>query len=407
MARNSMGSDISSATFAVLGAGMMGKAIAFDLRRSGAKKVIVADRELARARKVAAFAGCSPSCARELDLSDRKATAALLRRADVAISAASYVYNLELTRLAIETKTHLCDLGGNSWVVDDQLALGPRAAKAGITVVPDCGLAPGLAGVVVARGFELLDSVSDVHIRVGGLPQNPKPPLDYGLLFSAQGLINEYVEKSRIVRNGCVVEVESLAGIERLSFRGVPAKLEAFYTSGGTSTLPATYAGRLRNLDYKTIRYRGHCERARLLYDLGLMSGEPVDVQAMEPHASSTRAVSAARRAHAGRLSSVRPRDVLGRLFETLLPPAGKDLTLVRVTVSGLKDRRPKTWRYELVDRFDEKTGLSSMMRTTGFPTSIIAQMIARGDISKRGVFTPERCVPPARLLTELEQRLA
>lgn len=437
----------SDVRFAILGAGLMGKAIAFDLARSGARNIIIADKDRARARDVASFIGHDPSCARELDLSDRKAVASLMKDIDVAVSAASYRLNLSLTEIAIETKTHMCDLGGNPEIVDAQLTLHSRAKEAAVTIVPDCGLAPGLTNILVAHGFEEMDSVEDVQIRVGGLPQDPKPPLDYGLLFSAEGLINEYVEKARIVLDGRLIEVEPLTGIEEIEFPGIERKLEAFYTSGGTSTLPRTYACqalmhapmadskirtvgslrpegfrnsslgtpdrgglkdpnlgtrnsggfkslnpgtlrdsqiRLRNLDYKTIRYAGHCEKVRLLVALGMTQNEPLSLPGG---------------------AAVRPREVLARLLETQLPPAGKDITLLRVTMRGTKDGKPVIRKYEMLDRFDETTGLSSMMRTTAFPTSITAQMIALGEITRRGVLPPEQCVPTGKFLEALARR--
>jgi lysine 6-dehydrogenase len=151
-------------------------------------------------------------------------------------------------------------LGGNNYIVDAQLALDEAAKKANINIVPDCGLAPGMVSVLAMHGANRFDETEEIHIRVGGLPQTPKPPLDYQLVFSVEGLINEYIESARVIRDGKIIEVNSMTELETLAFDGFSA-LEAFQTSGGTSTLPDTFCGKVKELDYKTIRYAGHCQK--------------------------------------------------------------------------------------------------------------------------------------------------
>src|SRR5204862_625335 len=131
-------------------------------------------------------------------------------------------------------------LGGDNDVVAAELALHAAARAKGVNVIPGCGLAPGMTAVLVAHAVARFDSVDEIHIRVGGLPLAPKPPLDYQLVFSVEGLINEYVERARVVRDGKVVEIESMTEVEELEFPQPFGKMEAFQTSGGTSTLPDT-----------------------------------------------------------------------------------------------------------------------------------------------------------------------
>src|SRR5919206_209370 len=202
-----------------------------------------------------------------------------VRGHDAAISCVTYFHNLSLARAAVEARTNFCDLGGNNTVVDAELALDSEARAAGVHVIPDCGLAPGMVSVLAAHGAARFSSLDELHIRVGGLPQDPRPPLDYQIVFSVEGLINEYVERARVIRGGRVVEVESMTELEALDFPAPFGRMEAFQTSGGTSTLPETFAGRVRELDYKTIRYPGHCERFKLLVELGLTGGEEVEVE--------------------------------------------------------------------------------------------------------------------------------
>src|SRR5207245_2122224 len=184
-------------------------------------------------------------------------------------------------RAAVEARTNFCDLGGNNDVVAAELALHGEAEKQGLNIIPDCGLAPGMVAVLVAHGAARFEKLEKIQLRVGGLPQNPKPPLDYQLVFSVEGLINEYVERARVIRNGAITFVDSMTEIEQLEFAPPFGRMEAFQTSGGTSTLPETFLGRVRELDYKTIRYPGHCAKFKTMIDLGLCSSEPLPLNGM------------------------------------------------------------------------------------------------------------------------------
>src|SRR5207253_1855490 len=174
----------------------------------------------------------------------------LMRGNDAAISCVVYSHNLNLARAAIEARVNFCDLGGNNTVVASELALDEEARSAGINIIPDCGLAPGMVSVLAAHGAARFENLEEIHIRVGGLPQNPRPPLNYQIVFSVEGLINEYVERARIIRDGVIIEVDSMTETESLKFPHPFEELEAFQTSGGTSTLPETFMGRVRELNY-------------------------------------------------------------------------------------------------------------------------------------------------------------
>lgn len=319
---------------------------------------------------------------RQLDVTDYAKTVELLRGHDAAISCVTYFHNEQLARAAVEARVNFCDLGGNNTVVEKELALDEEARSAGINIIPDCGLAPGMVSVLAAHGAARFDTVDSIRIRVGGLPQNPKPPLNYQLVFSVEGLINEYIERARVIRDGEIIEVDSMTEIEALDFAPV-GRLEAFQTSGGTSTLPDTFLGRVKDLDYKTIRYPGHCEQFRLLIELGLTGSEPVDVDG----------------------ARVKPRRLLGEMLTRHLPADEPDLVLIRVEFCGVIDNVQQTLRYDILDRFDERTGLSAMMRTTAFPASIIAQMMARGETAVRGAVPQELCVPADLFVAELTKR--
>lgn len=368
----------------VLGAGRMGHGAVYDLVHNSpdVESVTVADFDLKKAEHISEQIDPAKVVPRHLDAANYADAAALMRGHDAAISCVNYWYNAGLSRAAIETGVNFCDLGGNNYVVDEQLALDEEARAAGINIIPDCGLAPGMVSVLAMHGAGRFDAVEEIHIRVGGLPQDPQPPLDYQLVFSVEGLINEYIEAARVIRDGKIAEVESMTELESLSFEGFPP-LEAFQTSGGTSTLPDTFLGKIRELDYKTIRYAGHCEKFKTMIDLGLCRSDEMEVDSLK----------------------IKPRRVFGELLQKNLPADGPDYVLVRLEFSGTKDVRKQTLRYDIVDKHDEQTGLSAMMRTTAFPASIIAQMAARGEVLRRGATPQEKAIQPDKFVAELARR--
>ncbi len=357
----------------------MGHGAAFDFaQQSDVEQVTVADVDGGRAKDVAAKIGAKARAV-ALDVSNHSAAVDLMRGHAAVLSCVVYKLNEQLAGCAIEAGTSFCDLGGNNDVVAKELALDADARRRGVSVIPDCGLAPGMVAVLAAHGINRFEKVDDVKIRVGGLPQNPQPPLGYQLIFSVEGLINEYIEPARVLRDGRIVEVESMTELEALDFPAPFGTMEAFQTSGGTSTLPQTYQGRVRNLDYKTIRFPGHCEKFKTMIDLGLCSSSPISVDGLR----------------------IAPRRVMAELLMRNLPHDGHDVVLVRVEFSG----GGKRLRYDIIDSFDAKNGLSSMMRTTAFPAAIVALMMARGQIEKKGALPQERCVPPELFMTELAKR--
>jgi lysine 6-dehydrogenase len=370
----------------VMGAGRMGLGAAYDLAQAtDVQDVTVADLDLERARAVVETIGSTRLRPAQIDVADAESVVQLMRGHDAAISCVVYHHNLNLARAAIEARTNFCDLGGNNSVVDAELALDQEAREAGINIIPDCGLAPGMVSVLVAHGAARFASLEEVHIRVGGLPQHPRPPLDYQIVFSVEGLINEYVERARVIRDGRITEVDSMTEIEQLEFPAPFGTMEAFQTSGGTSTLPESFSGRVRELDYKTIRYPGHCEKFRLLMDLGLASStDHVEVDGV----------------------AITPRRVLSEMLLRRLPADEPDVVLIRVEFRGrLTNGDEGALRYDIIDRFDERKGLSAMMRTTAFPASIIAQMMARGETTEKGAIPQERCVPPGLFVAALAAR--
>lgn len=376
-----------SHSYVVLGSGRQGAAIAYDLMKCGdAARVTLADsNEAVAIAAVQRLRTLVPRFTGEIralrcDVADAAEAHAAMAGATVSISAVPYRFNVELTRAAIRAGSSFCDLGGNTDVVRAQLALHPNAEKAGVSIVPDCGLAPGLGNHLAAYGISLFDDARDVHVRCGGLPQQRIGPLQYKLVFNFQGLINEYSGFGEFLRNGALVHVPALTELESIDFPEPLGTCESAVTSGGTSTCPHTFLGRLRTYDYKTVRYPGHFAVIRAMFDLGCFEER---VTLRDGH-------------------SVEPKALLRRLMEDRLHfPEVRDLVVLRVSVSGFKKGRARRIQFDLFDRHDETTGFSAMERTTGFPTALVAVMQARGRVAP-GARPLELSVPAEEFFLDL-----
>jgi lysine 6-dehydrogenase len=370
-------------TYLVLGAGMMGSAVAYDLAKASHNdKVILADINQELAARVARSIGDNVT-PMQLDVHDHDGVARAISGVAVVVSAVSYSVNEELSKIAIEAGVHFCDLGGNNDVVERQLSMDAAARARGVTILPNCGLAPGLINILAVTGMSQFETVDTIQLRVGGLPQHPRPPLNYEIVFSAEGLLNEYLEPAEILEAGRIKVVESMTGLEPLAFPAPFETMEAFHTSGGISTLTRMLQGKVRNLDYKTIRYPGHCEKFKTLLDLGFAGAEPVMI------GQTVRST----------------RELFTELLKRKLSTGDKDLVLARATLAGKTGGKQRVLVYDCVDYYDESTQITSMMRTTAFPTSITARMLADGTISRRGVMPPEACVPGELMIVELAKR--
>ncbi|MCX7835982.1 MAG: saccharopine dehydrogenase NADP-binding domain-containing protein [bacterium] len=303
-----------------------------------------------------------------------------LEAGDVILSCLPYSLNFGAAQTAVNCGCHYADLGGNIDVTSEVLSLHPLAKERGVTLIPDCGLAPGLVGILAMDGIPLFDEVDSVKLRVGGLPQTPEGPFKYSLVFSSEGLVNEYVEPALALRNYEIRQLPPMSELEDIPFSPPWGHLEAFTTSGGTSTLPKTLRGKVRNLDYKTVRYPGHCEKVRTLLDCGLADQTIWNVPS----------------------GSVRPREILEEIFRRTCPADQPDVVLLRVELKGMFQHQERRVIYEMIDMFDRSTGFSAMQRTTGFPLAIIGAMIGNQIITERGALHQELVVPAEPLLIQL-----
>ncbi len=368
--------------YLVLGAGKQGSACALDLlEQSSTTSVVLADRDVAH---VAVFLKGKPKLAlKAADFADSAQLTALMGGVNAVLSAAPYYLNFELARLAVEAGAHFADLGGNTEIVFRQKTLHDRAVRRGVSIVPDSGLAPGMINILAGEGIARLDEVESVKIYVGGLPQHPEPPLNYMVVYSLKGALDYYTTPSWVLRGGKRVQVEPLSEVETIQFPELGA-LEAFHTAGGISTMPFHYEGKIPMMEYKTLRYPGHVAIMRPIRELGLLATAPVDVNGHK----------------------IAPRDAfIAAVSPMLTKPEGHDLVALRVDVTGMKGGRRTGTRWQLLDRFDERKGVSAMMRTTGYSLSVTGMMQVDGRIAKKGVYVPDEAVPYKPYVDELARR--
>jgi lysine 6-dehydrogenase len=387
----------------VLGCGLMGSSIALDLLDSNSvRKVTVVDNGPERLKALEQRASKKPSGdfsyshvkdkleTRLLDITkNEEEFKKFLSGFDLGIGALPHGIAEKAVFAAVESKIDFVDLI-YSWRYQDGSNLDSKAKKGGVTIIPACGLAPGLTNILAKYSADQMEEVDQVKIYVGGIPEIPKPPLNYRIVFAIESVLEEYMRDALIIRDGKRVNAPALSEVEELTFAELQdQKFEAFITDG-LSTLPESLK-KVRFMEEKTIRWKGHAEQIALLIDLGLFSERPINVH------------------HGG--PRVAPRALLSTLLERKLAmhQGDKDMTLLRVDVKGRKrkgDRSTRVKQYEMVDHFDQATQTTSMARTTAFPCSIVAQMILEGKISDKGFIPPELAIRDDRF-DELLARLS
>lgn len=370
----------------VLGAGLQGSACAFDLlQNSSVERVVVGDVKLDRLPPFLEKYRNDPRLElRTVDARDAASLRAAMANVDAVMNALPYYFNLEVSRLAVEAGIHCCDLGGNTAIVFDQLKLDADAKAKNVTIIPDCGLAPGMVNILAEAGMQQLDQVKSVRMFVGGLPQSPQPPLNYQVVYSLEGVFDYYTTPSWVLENGKPTQVDALSDLETVAFDKPVGELEAFHTAGGLSTMATRYEGKVETMVYKTLRYPGHADTVRAIRELGLLDLEPIDVKG----------------------KSVVPRDAFIAAVEPKLrKDRGRDLVALRVVVEGTKNGQPRKITYDLLDYFDEKNEVSAMERTTGYSLSITGQLQVAQQTRGAGVMTPDQAIDAEIYIAELAKR--
>ena len=364
-----------------IGCGHIGSVLARDLLENmSSVRIVISDSDLNRAKSVANTIEKENVDSIQLDASDHPRLVSTLKDFDLAVGLAPGRIGYETVKACVEAGVNMVDL---SFMPEDPLTLHSEALKADVTVIPDCGVAPGISNFLVGRACSLLDEVEEAIILVGGIPEKAIGPLGYKVTWCVEDLLEEYARKAKIVKDGKLVEEEALNGLELVEFPGV-GKLEAFYTDG-VRTMHSTIRG-VKNMWEKTLRYPGHAEKIKLLRDLGFFDEtklEGIDVS---------------------------PRELTIKLLEKNLSlPEISDLLLMNVKVTGSKGGSRVLYNYRILDRYDSAGKITAMARTTAYTASIVVQLLANNEIREKGVIPPERLGMDERLfnkiITELSKR--
>ncbi|WP_255507952.1 MULTISPECIES: saccharopine dehydrogenase family protein [Lysinibacillus] len=369
----------------VLGAGLMGREVARDLTASDkVEKIYLADLNTDSAQAFVDSLNSSKVEVVSLNANNDDELRTVMAKGDISVNALFYEFNEKVANIAIEVGVHSVDLGGHIGSVTDRiLTLSDQAKEKNVTIIPDLGVAPGMINILAGYGASKLDRVESIKLYVGGIPTKPEPPLNYTRVFSLEGVFDHYTEPSKVIQDGKLTEVKSLSGVEPFYFDQYGV-LEAFYTSGGISTLYKTFPN-VKTLEYKTIRYKGHAEKFQLLADLGFFDKEnKVEIDGQE----------------------VKVRDVVREALKKKLYLGDKqDAVVLRVIVAGEKSGEQVTYEYEMNIKREDTQSMTAMARATACTIAAVAVMVGSGVITERGVFPPESIVPGSEYIEKMAKR--
>lgn len=371
-----------SKKYGILGVGRQGKAAAYDVAKFGdAELIILADmnEKNIKAEKKAlskTFLGEIRTVALGSGF-DGNGILNVMKDCDVCVNALPYMYGVEVAELAIKAGCDVCDLGCDTEIVKKQKQLFDLARENKVTIVPDCGLAPGTSTMLAMAVFnEIVEEQGSgppesIRLFCGGLPESPEGlPLGYKIVYDAVGMANNYMQDANVLVNGKVMSVPSLTEVESVSFGD--RTLEAFHTAGGASLLPELFrSSNVKNFAYKTLRYPGHQSHMLALKRLGMLNVSDPDV-----------------------------RDIWeGTIGPALTNDKVPDIVLLRATAKA-------KGREVTIDLFDEKQGrFSAMERTTGFAAGIIAEKLSKRENLPAGVYTPDEIISTDEYLERLLER--
>lgn len=351
-----------------MGAGKMGIVLAKDLIESDNRnKVTLVDISSKRLQKAKEFIKSERLILLKKDVEKEKQRQDIFEGQDVALAALLHKHSLLALETAILKGVHFADLVGEKPL--DRLKYDSEAKKKKVTIISGLGVSPGITNICVGRAVHLLDEVEKAMIYVGGNPVHPKPPLNYRIVYAVESVLDFYERKALILKKGKIKEVPPLSGIESIQFPHPFSEMECFYTDG-LSSLAHTMQGKIKGeLAEKTIRHKGHAQGIKILKECGFFSRQPIKLH-------NTKVI---------------PRELLEVLLDSKMK-LGKerDATLLRIVVEGKKSSKPTTHIFEMIDLYDSEKDYTSMGKTTSFPASIAAQMIASGKIAQRGSLFPE-----------------
>jgi len=363
----------------VLGAGLVGAPIAFDLAKDNEFDVTVADFSLTSLNKFGKYDSIKTI---QLDVSNKDNLASVISDFDFVLNAVPGFLGFETVKTIIEANKNVVDI---SFFPENPFDLNKLAQKHNVTVIVDCGVAPGMSNILVGYLSSKLDKTENVEIYVGGLPEVRKLPYEYKAVFSPIDVIEEYTRPARYIENGKMVIKPALSDIELMNFPNI-GTLEAFNSDGLRSLAETIDAP---NMKEKTLRYPGHVEKMKLLRDTGFFNKDMMEINGFK----------------------ISPLDFTSKLLfpKWKLKEGEVDITVMKIIVEGIKDNKKLSSSYYLYDKYNSETKVHSMARTTGYTATMVLRMISKGLFNQVGIIAPEiigkneMCVN--FILSGLEQR--
>ena len=349
----------------VLGCGNIGSVAARDLAETlPSAEVVLADVDKSRVSSVASDIGRNNVSWIQVDASNHSELVNTLKKFDLAIGALPGWIGYRVCKASIAASVDMVDV---SYMPEDVMTLHKDASKTKISILPDYGMSPGLGSILVGHAVNKIDQVDSVHMLNGGLPEKPIPPLGYVITWSVKDLVDMYSRRVNIVREGKIVQVEAMSGLEEINFPGV-GKLEAFYTDGLRTMLHTIKD--VKDMWEKSLRYPGHVDKIKLLKNLGFFDEKPLQIKNL----------------------GVSPREVTEKLLETKLKrPEIPDIVVMHMEVKGTKNGERIVYTYDMLDKYDREHKVTAMARTTAYTTSVVAQLVAKKAIKQKGVIPPEK----------------
>jgi len=364
----------------VVGCGKVGSEIARDLAGSNEVDSVVAMDASSQNLKLLRKRARRKLQTVKLSMSQKARFHALLRKVDLVCGALPGRLGFDLMTETVKAGKDTVDI---SYTPRDAFLLQGKAREVGCRVVPQCGVAPGFTNMCVGDASRRLDQMRSVEIFVGGLPEKPEPPLNYRVVFSLEDVVNEYTRPALVVEKGKRKKVDPLSGLGYTSIPRV-GQLEYFLTDG-LGSLPRSYP-KTREMHEFTLRYPGHAHMMRTLRVLGFFERKSIKIGDVE----------------------LEPRQLtIERLRGAMSHGPPEDFLALRVEVKGLSHGKKSRLRYQLLDHFDRRSGVSAMARTTAYPCTSVALLLGRGEIKETGIVTPEMIAQDEGLFQFVLDRLA
>lgn len=364
----------------VLGTGMIGTTIVSEMARfEEIESVTAVDVRQESIDKCLEIADNPKVFGKTVTLSTEDDFIKVLEGADVAVGCLPHSLSLTAVKAAIASQCHLVDLVGSMF--KEKLELHTQAQEAGVTIIPGCGVAPGITNFLAAQGIEMLDEADEAVLICGGIPRWPVPPLWYQVVFRLESVLGLYTKPAFAIKNGEIVELPALSELESMSFPYPVGDCEAVITDAHSTAF--TFKGKVGNLTEKTVRYPGHWEKMKVLGELGFLDNKPIEVEGV-----ITTPLKISEKILAPKMVGV----------------SNEDVTVVRVEVKGTKDGKSKNYTWEMVDIYDHERDISSMAKTTALPAALAAKWIAERKILETGVVPIETIIVNERFDPFIEE---